>query len=98
VVIIERRGNSNQDRVHFCDVRVVRGSSEPCCLCGLDLRSRDANDVRSALSQRVDFAFVDIESGHTKSLLAEKEHQGKTNIAESDDSHLCSPAIKFFVE
>ena len=86
MVLIERGGNANDDGVHFLDVRIVGGGGKAMGLGRLNFFRADAVDIRLALRQSLDFALVDIETGHNELLLAEQKRKRKSDVAEADDS------------
>ena len=51
---------------------------------GLDLRRLDADDVRPAVVQRVDFPLVNVEAGDGELLAGEEQDQRQADVAETD--------------
>ena len=73
VVFIQRSGNTNYDRVHFPQERIVGSGSKPLSLRCLDVGGRDAKNIRPALGQRRNLPLVDIKTGYRKLLLCIKQ-------------------------
>src|SRR5208283_3497195 len=59
---------------------------ETLCLGRGDLLGRDADNVGAAVIERVDFALIDIETGHWKFLFAKEQRQRQSNITEANDA------------
>ena len=69
------------------DLRVVRGSLKPVCFFArCNLFWGDAENVRAAVIERVDFALVDIEAGDREFLFAIEQRERQSDIAEADNA------------
>src|SRR5271157_1289416 len=88
VILTERSGDADDDRVHAGDLRVIRSGGETMRPRRLDLGRGDAIDVRPAGLKNVHLLLVDVETGHGKCLLAEQKGQRQADIAHSDYAHL----------
>src|SRR5271157_6156337 len=95
VILAERSGDADDDRVHACDLRVIRSGGETMRPRRLDLGRGDAIYVRPARLKNIYLLLVDVETGHGKCLLAEQERQRQADIAHSDDAHLGSTRLDF---
>src|SRR5277367_4910036 len=98
VVFIERSGDADDDGVHFGDLGVVASRGKALGLRGPDFFRRDAVDVRATLAQGFHFSRVDIESRDLKLLLAVKQGEGQTDIAQADDSYPDLALLDFGLE
>ena len=81
VILVERRRDADDDRVHGGDLRVVRGGLKAVGLRGGDFGGRDAENVSAAIVEGIDLALIDIETGYSKFLLAVKQGQRQSNVA-----------------
>src|SRR5208337_750698 len=95
VILTERSGDADDDRVHAGDLRVIRSGGETMRPRRLDLRRGDAIDVRPAGLKNIYLLLVNVETGHGKRLLAEEQRQRQADIAHSDNAHLGSTRLDF---
>jgi len=87
-VLIQRRGNTQDDRVDFTDL------AEVCCggeIAGLDRRGdgvrRDVFDIAGASVDCRRLLVIDVESYCFEPAASIGECEGKTDIAESNNTH-----------
>src|SRR5271157_2254432 len=88
VILTERSGHADDDRVHAGDLRVIRSGGETMRPRRLDLRRGDAKDIRPAGLKNIYLLLVNVETGHWKRLLTEEQRQRQADIAHSDYAHL----------
>ncbi len=93
VILVERRGDADDDRIHGGDLRIVGRGFKAVRFGRRDLRRRDAENVGAAAGQGVDFSLIDIETGDGKFLLAVEQGQRQSDVAEADDSDPCLAGI-----
>src|SRR5581483_11723977 len=86
MVLVERRGDADDDRIHLRDLRVVGGGAETTPAGGLHIGRRDSENVGAAGAEGVDLLLVDVEAGDRELLLAEQERQRQADVAESDNA------------
>ena len=87
--IIEWRWNANNDCVHVCQIREVRGCHHPVGPGFLNFLRRNPVDVGLPFLQGIYFAVVDIEAGYREVCPGVQKCKRKPNIAEADNSYLC---------
>ena len=85
VILVQRSGDADDDRVHLADLRIIRRRLEAVGLGGGDLLGRDAENISPAVVERVDLALIDVEAGDRKLLLAVEQGERKPDVAEADD-------------
>ena len=73
VILVERRGNADDDCVHGGDFGVVRSSAEAGLLRLPNFRGENADDVGTARIELADLVRCNIEAGDVKALFAEKQ-------------------------
>src|SRR5579859_3069398 len=98
VMIIERGGHADDHRVHIRDAGKIGCGFEAIGSRGLNLSPGNADDVRAAFGERLDFSFVNVEAGDLELLFAEQKRQGKANISQSDDADICSTCFNLAFE
>src|SRR5271156_2302232 len=93
VVIAERRGHTNQNRVDFPNLRKNGRCAKALALGTLDLLGIDTMDVRLACIEPVHLGCIDIKASDAKSLLAEEQNQRQPHVAKADDPHPQLPLL-----
>src|SRR5216683_4049495 len=86
MILVQGSRDADDHRIHINDPGVVGRSRKALRLGCLDLFRADAVDVRSALSERVYFALVNVEAGNDKLLFAEQQGQRQSHVAQPDDA------------
>ncbi len=86
VIFVERSGHADDDDVHLGNQGVIRRGIEAILPCGLNLRGGDANDVRFAAIQRVDFVGIDVEAGDCEALLAEQQGKRQADVTHANNA------------
>ena len=84
VVITERRGDTNQNRIDFDDLSEIGGCAKTLTLGTLDLLWIDTMYVRFACIQALHLGGIDVKAGDAKSFLAEEQNEGKPDVAQAD--------------
>ncbi len=93
VILVERRGDADDNRIHGGDLRIVGRGLEAVRLGRRDFLGRDAENVSAAARQGIDFAPIDVKTGHGKFLLAVEQRERQSDVAKSDDSDPSLPCI-----
>src|SRR5579864_959464 len=94
VMVVERRGNADDHSVHFRDSGILRRGCESGLFCGLNLRFRNANDVRTAFRENLDLLGVDIKTSDFELLLAEQQYQRQTDVAQANNADSRSAVVQ----
>src|SRR5258708_9318762 len=89
MILVQGSRDADDHRIHVNDPGVVGRSRKALRLGCLDLFRADAVDVRSALSERIYFALVNVEAGNDKLLFADQ--QGKRQAPRAHPADPDSP-------
>src|SRR5512133_3461354 len=92
-ILVERRRNADDDRVHLGNAGEIGGRREPMRARSLDLFGLDSNDVGAAGVDRVDFALVDIEPSDGKLLLTEQQGEWQADVTKAYNADLCRAGL-----
>src|SRR2546423_5430337 len=84
VILVERGGDADDDRVHLLQLGVIRGCGESLTAGFLNFRSWNAENIRAAGSDSRNFSLIDIETGDWKSLLTVKQRERKADVAQAN--------------
>src|ERR1700733_9685304 len=87
MVIAERRGHANQNRVDCCDLGEIGGGAKTLALGRLDLLRVDAMNVGFAGVEPVYLGLIDVKARDRESLLAEEQNQGEPHVAKADNPY-----------
>ena len=98
MVVVERGGHADDDRIHFSDVGVVGCGVEAGLLRGLNGARQDADDVRAAGVEDAYLVLGDIEAGDAEFFTAEEEGEREADIAHSDDADAGFAGLHFELE
>src|SRR5882762_3751564 len=98
MILIQRCGDADDDRVHFLNAAVIRSRIETLLSRLLNLAGFDAVDIGAALAQRGNLALVNIKSSHRELLLGVQQGKRQPYVAQSDDSHLGLAILNSFCE
>ena len=86
VILVERRGHTDDDDVHLGNQAVIGGGDKAALLGRLNLSSGNANDVRTTPIQRSHFAGINVEPSNGKALLAEQQRQRQAHIPHTNNA------------
>ena len=81
VILVQRRGDADDDRVHRGDLRVVGRGAKAGLLRLANHFWQNANNVGAAGIERVNLVGCNIEAGDAKLLPAEQQRQGQPDIS-----------------
>ena len=98
VVVVERGGNADDDRVHLGNIGVVSGGAEAGFLRLLDLLREDADNVGAAAVERLNLGRLDIEASDAKAFIAKEQGEGKADVAHADDANAGFAGFEFALE
>ena len=87
VILIERRGDADDDGVHLFQAGVVRGGFEALGAGVLNFAGQDADNVSAALGQGRNLALINIEARHPQLLLGKQQGEGQTDVAQTDNGY-----------
>ena len=86
MVLIQRRWNADDDRIHPVDFGIVRCCAKAGFLCVLNRVGENPHDIGTTCVQRADFSLFDIEPSDGKAFTAEQQREGQPDIAHSDNA------------
>ena len=89
VVLIERRGDTDDEGIHILGMGVFVRGPKALGGSGRNLGFRDAIDIRAAIVQGLYLFRVDIESGDGEAGFIEEESQRQSDITKANDSNFC---------
>ena len=98
MILVERRGDADDDRVHGFEAGVVGSGGKAVSLGTPNFFRGNAVDVRFATGKGVDFSLIDVEAGDGKFLLAEQQGKRQSDIAQADDANLRLALLNFVLE
>ena len=92
MILIERRGDADDDGIHLFQAGVVRSGFEALGAGVLNFAGQDADNVGATLGQGRDLALINIEARHPHLLLGKQQGEGQADVAQTDngDSRLTS--------
>src|SRR5580693_3141330 len=85
VVLIQRRGYANDDRVHLLQPRIISSGAETLCFGGLNVGGRNTNNICPTLVERGNLALINIKTSDWEFLFAVEQGQRQAHIAQADD-------------
>ena len=98
VVLVERGGDADDDRVHLGDLGIVRRGAEAGLLRLLNLAGENAHDVGAAGVERAHLVRGDIEARHPEALAAEEQRQRQAHVSHPDDADAGFAGVNFLLE
>ena len=76
VILIQRRGNANDDGIHVSQAGIVRGGLEALGAGLLNFAGQNTRNVSLALGQSRNLALINIETRYSQLLLCKKQPEG----------------------
>src|SRR2546423_2134306 len=98
VILVQGRGDANNNCVHRSYLRIVGSCREAVRLSPLDFFRCNPVDVGSTFGQSLHLTPINVEAGYAKLLLAIKKSERKTNVTEPDDANLRLALLNFLLD
>ena len=98
VVLIERSGHADNDRVHLGDLGVIRRRPEARLLRLPDGGGKDADDIGAAGVEGPYLVQGNIEARHPEALAAEQQRQRQADISHPHDPDAGLAGFDFVLE